>query len=924
MRIKERVRMMKNKFRNKNHIENGSALIFALTMLALLLIMLIGFLASTLLEQRAAYAQSDATASQLLAKGALVRVRSQLSSYSDDIAWMRYRSSDAEIIAPIVSIADDGDLDQKTLPKDLSNSDEAYAALKPLLHRYFGGDGDNPTEIKKNWEWRNFFPASVKADYPQWIYYYNNPDKDQIVGRVAYVIVPNFGIDPLQLNKDIANRIGGNYDELSLQYFTTTAGAEKVHKYKNYLSVDFFNAKDNMSSNDLFKLNDIEADYPAGKLGGVDGKAYREFTNLYLTTRQQAHAENDWRGNGRVLFTYDKLQSHAEYVSMLNSANFQPANLRNQVAANICDYMDSDSTPTSDVAADTWLTGTAVPTYTGNEKTPYINQIVPAIQLDADFTGSSTTIPIVNIKFVMQLLTINKTLKFYVELVNIYPEDLQAKSIVLKNLQFNLQFTTTRGSFQSGATTNITQDVTVDLDSATVSQNGYVVAEAEVNVPMPAILLEVGTVNSSTDTTIKVTATVNQLSFDRAVLVDNNDVNVDFVKGMTAANLPYIAGTQAELTFNTTDTEKTITNYANFAVKGDPRCNLEENDWNKSWFKTDTAIANNVLTLGSVNEGVNAANSEMTAEKDIEKASDPAKITAYIRNGVMQSPWELGFIHRGKSFQTINLKSAIKPGTTGANDITYLNDGMLMDRLKFTDAASGYKFNINYPPSRPGIFGLLTDKLKYHPAGKINLHELQETGGNLSDLSEDAAKELADWIAAKCYNAGGSDPYADSAKSYPRYISRAQLVNVITDWALNGDQSPFKGGGNNLPSDAHIEEFIGKIVPLTRCGEAFEYFTAFVVAQSVKDVKGTVYIFDGKGNIDYTKSGLNHGGKVEYDVRNGKLEYYDKITSETFLVARLLRSVAHCEKTDNCYNGNHEKACTFNVQVLESYIVSEP
>ena len=37
------------------------------------------------------------------------------------------------------------------------------------------------------------------------------------------------------------------------------------------------------------------------------------------------------------------------------------------------DYIDADNIPTSDVAAASWNTTTTHPTYTGNEKTPYID-----------------------------------------------------------------------------------------------------------------------------------------------------------------------------------------------------------------------------------------------------------------------------------------------------------------------------------------------------------------------------------------------------------------------------------------------------------------------------------------------------------------------------------------------------------------------
>ena len=46
---------------------------------------------------------------------------------------------------------------------------------------------------------------------------------------------------------------------------------------------------------------------------------------------------------------------------------------RRQIAANLNDYCDEDSIPTSDKAAADW-SNTNSPTYTGNEKTPYINE----------------------------------------------------------------------------------------------------------------------------------------------------------------------------------------------------------------------------------------------------------------------------------------------------------------------------------------------------------------------------------------------------------------------------------------------------------------------------------------------------------------------------------------------------------------------
>jgi len=56
-------------------------------------------------------------------------------------------------------------------------------------------------------------------------------------------------------------------------------------------------------------------------------------------------------------------------------------NFRKQIAANLNDYCDSDSVPTSDKLASTWMSlvgktdAADLPKYTGNEKTPYINEV---------------------------------------------------------------------------------------------------------------------------------------------------------------------------------------------------------------------------------------------------------------------------------------------------------------------------------------------------------------------------------------------------------------------------------------------------------------------------------------------------------------------------------------------------------------------
>ena len=127
-------------FGNTPDRQDGAALVIALGLLALLLLMLIGFLASSLLEQRIAYSYTDNVGSRLLARSALVRAKSQLASL-EDLMWFRNRSVDVKLFAPIVSIANDTtEFSPQTNDNAAGDSNsvknesgDAYQALAPLL-----------------------------------------------------------------------------------------------------------------------------------------------------------------------------------------------------------------------------------------------------------------------------------------------------------------------------------------------------------------------------------------------------------------------------------------------------------------------------------------------------------------------------------------------------------------------------------------------------------------------------------------------------------------------------------------------------------------------------------------------------------------------------------------------------------------------
>ena len=71
----------RQQYMRENTSESGVALVFALAMLALLLIMLIGFLASAIFEQRIAYNQSGQSITRTIARSALQHASNMLAVY---------------------------------------------------------------------------------------------------------------------------------------------------------------------------------------------------------------------------------------------------------------------------------------------------------------------------------------------------------------------------------------------------------------------------------------------------------------------------------------------------------------------------------------------------------------------------------------------------------------------------------------------------------------------------------------------------------------------------------------------------------------------------------------------------------------------------------------------------------------------------
>ena len=390
-------------------------------------------------------------------------------------------------------------------------------------------------------------------------------------------------------------------------------------------------------------------------------------------------------------FGYDAVGSSIDLKETFPTTTLR----RCQIAANLKDYCDTDDNPTSDVDPADWSNSTVgittpAPIFTGNERTPYINKVGFNVRV---LRSQSGTAPNITVSAIISITP-------YVELINIYgpnwPNDLRvtvAGKVTVK--------TTIDG-------TPFSPSPTYDFDTT------YIPIQKYVDVATPGDWttsgysnLRPGTSyspspapsrNNCTDLSLKVE--VESFEITKVVLHDGTTA-YDYTKTLTNAS-PVYSGTYPypySVFSSATDPEQSA--WFGFAVH-DPRQNLNSGDWKhltpsvSDYAASGDDHPSNTFSLTGTNPYYGAPNAENsthggggdtdkpTVGPDLETGiTDPANCnlsTAYIRNAPMESPWELGFIHRGAKWQTINLKTydsakAITSITIGSNK--YLAGGGL-------------------------------------------------------------------------------------------------------------------------------------------------------------------------------------------------------------------------------------------------------
>ena len=356
----------------------------------------------------------------------------------------------------------------------------------------------------------------------------------------------------------------------------------------------------------------------------------------------------------------------------------------------------------------------------------------------------------------------------------------------------------------------------------------------------------------------------------------------------------------------------------------DPRQNLNPDDWYKTLTavksddirnpKDDSALSDVIYVNAEnkVNDGDSTAGeadkfnpSFASINNDKESVTAPARTadkhlsTAFIRNAPMMSPWEIGLIHRGVRWQTINIKNSCDPANNSSNitpaghaphnnswtlsgtkyggESGFFGDAAILDQIKMTDKCVTYgKINVNRLRKDSDLF----DKDRDYNIAQA-LFENIRFSEDISKFYKNSTRK-ADYSFPTAENTGTpldsftTDDFDKLTASRKPHKSRAEFIA----WT-NGDMENAFGAASITENDAGMEEIIGKTANLL-CAETSSpsQIKVVIVAQAIRDVGG-MQVRNGKEPVQCKF------GKFDYD--NGI--YYDEITGEVKMLVTIDRDI---------------------------------
>ena len=975
--------------------ESGVALLFALGILSLLLVLGLAFASNALLSQTVAANNSNRSQAKLLAQSAISRIATAIMyyqyeasksgiiplNYSDTYSYGKDKNG--KIFADGLFSADDSLLTppssamiEKPDENTFQNPKWAFVFDKP--------ESESDRKIIGRIAYQQVSPKGSSKINLNYVLHgkYNQESHSEITPPNQKPWENRWGksIDELNLNSStpLANWMTEDTDETSsyaelTAFFSAYAGTgqyfydyttEGTQGYKNKSFIErWFTPGDTGNEPEYYRYDITSTEYKLyhrfnlGELDDCDlgdEEWYDRFRNdTSVTLSKNSDAILDKLAHDGVEFKLTADNTPADTgIPFLKQIADTPetfaslADRRKQIAANLNDYCDSDSKPTSDVDATNWsVEGVTEPTFTGNERTPYIYELGYRFAIHQGDEAKTAGIAAEN----------NGSIKFRLEL---YP------AVKLAQIYKDVPSGFTGFSFK-----NSVREITLEgkITGATYHEIKYKYAadgaeiEDTVSISLPASgeTLEKmfsGTWTSTstsplhapndTDNSLSFSSTSSGYPFQAAEMTGANrwycdlsaekllETSEDYLKtiiqkekghtptsivsgptsitvnkaeitkiavkrgpllllgtysdgegGSSTFGVDYVRSPASALesttTLNFSDSATGEADEKSFkfllgGIRGiDPRQNLNENDWfvasritrgDSKWEKVMCVSSN---ASGAI---TGEANKKLDSEADPAHPFDPGAVTdtskydlekkalnngpawgddtshlstAYIRNAPMQSLWELGVIHRGAAWQTLNLKAAGAPGGSDSISPSDMKQGLSWDNSSGTSYAEG----------DGGILEQVKLTEKAYSYGLVNINMLcSDTNineGYQSEYDDQMGQALFYYIKygqeINDFETNGTGTALESTSGVVSYLrastnrpfaSRTQFL----DWSSGGNSLANAFGVVSMTnaSDAQQEEIVGKTINLLKAEQSASNVIQFiVVAQTIRDVAGT-------------------------------------------------------------------------------------
>ena len=832
--------------------EHGLALLLTLCILSMTLITAMIFSSNASTGRKVASSYVDSSAARILADGIVNRAVMALMQSENTYVCSNYKVNNPNSVGGA---------------NDYS-SDWIWKLEKPGLFEFNRG----PLRFRGSYYDRD------DTRCPSWEYVFNkstygdsSKNTERIFGRYAYVAI---GMND-QLNPNaIGNRdkVDNSLLEKRLGYYTceprfvfkstinnwnysSQITPEKIKANYNgptgWTDIDLFidemtSGGDDPRTNQLKMMVDQYFDLSGEKEYNKyrpDGKVIGDLTSLQRDNGEEYRfpiIRTDWDS---INFNTVK-----NAIPWFNNAASSMQTAANQTVANLINYNASvNRPPVTD--NDNWTSGE--PTYTGNKRTPYINEVQGDIAVDGSLGVRLAERYLADPNNPSSWLwrvwytdcSYSHQITISVETVNMYENPIAVRAPLLVG-EISYEYWNPNGD---GAGFWVPQTVRFDpgtrwttVDSSKGSDAGYKVY---------TFILDNNAVGSMTtprrdgyerpmghegDFYEHLKIRNIKVNVDRVILLDNAGRNADL------ALMPQLLQTgRTVLNKELSALDNGFGQHYYFDTQvNDPRCNLARTEWSNPLF----TAADNVEVLGknaAVKPGTNHDNEDKSNYDPAYNAGSDHISTAYIRHDPMQSLWELGAIHRGSAWQTINLKCATKNGTKME---AYQNgDGHLLDQVALassTDRASDAVLgliNLNCVASfggssAPFVFkSLFTDFPIYKTYAAMNSGS---AGGTIRGESVDSDKTGDMDADSYAKDLSEAVTYATSQGNLPR-----RTAVFPTAYPSTGNQMEHIIK-KNVP-DAEAEEIFCRVVNLLKWNkQPLKRATVLVLAQTIKDVGG--------------------------------------------------------------------------------------